>query len=333
MRDGPRLFLAHHYLLFYFGVMHLETFKVFCDVVETGGFSRAASKNFLTQSAVSQQIRSLEEHYGRQLVERSRGRIRLTQAGETLYQVGKEISQKYRQIEESLQALSRSVAGSVRVTTVYSVGLYELSAPLKRYLRTFPKVEVHLEYTRVNKIYEDVSRGDIDLGIVAYASKRPQIVVTPFREDRLVLVCAPQHSFAQFHSLPMKKLDREKFVGFERNIPTRRALDRIFRQHHVKVQYMTEVDNIETVKRIVELGSSLAIVPEPSIVQEVQNETLKVIPFTDEVVMRPLGIISKRSRRFTPAVHEFVNFLKGESQPGATQESTQESNQTLQATL
>ena len=293
--------------------MHLEIFKVFCDVVETGSFSRAASKNLLTQSAVSQQIRSLEAHYNRQLVERSRGRTRLTQAGEALYQVGKQISQKYRQIEEELQALSHTVAGSVRVNTVYSVGLYELSAPLKRYLQTFPEVEVHLEYTRVNKIYEDVSRGDIDLGIVAYPTKRSQIVVTPFREDRLVLVCAPQHPFAALSSLPMKSLDREKFVGFERDIPTRRALDRIFRQRHVRVQYTTEVDNIETVKRIVELGSSLAIVPEPSIVQEVQNNTLKVIPFADEVVMRPLGIISKRGRRFTPAVQEFVHFLRGES--------------------
>ncbi len=295
--------------------MHLEIFKVFCDVVETGSFSRAAAKNLLTQSAVSQQIRSLEAHYERQLVERSRGRIRLTQAGEALYQVGKQISQKYRQIEEGLQALSHSVAGSVRVTTVYSVGLYELSSPLKRYLQTFPEVEVHLEYTRVNKIYEDVSRGDIDLGIVAYPSKRPQIVVTPFREDQLVLVCAPQHPFAKFRSLSMQQLDREKFVGFERDIPTRRALDRIFRQHHVRVQYTTEVDNIETVKRIVELGSHLAIVPEPSIAQEVQNVTLKVIPLADEVVVRPLGIISKRGRRFTPAVQEFVNFLREESRP------------------
>ncbi len=329
---GLVAFLAHHRLSFYIRVMHLETFKIFCDVIETGSFSLAASKNFLTQSAVSQQIRRLEEHYDRQLIERSRGCIRLTQAGEALYQIGKEISQKYRQIEEGLQALSRSVTGSVRVTTVHSVGLYELSSPLKRYLQTFPEVKVHLEYTRVNKIYEDVSRENIDLGIVAYASKRPQILVTPFREDRLVLVCAPQHPFAQFHSLPMKKLDKEKFVGFARDIPTRRALDRIFRQHHVRVQYMTEVDNIETVKRIVELGSSIAIVPEPSIVQEVQNKTLKVIPFTDEVVMRPLGIISKWGRRFTPAVQEFVNFLKGESQPGAAQES-KDSNQALQATL
>jgi len=222
----------------------------------------------------------------------------------------------------------RSVAGTVRVATVESVGLYELSSPLKRYLRTFPDVNVHFEYAQANKIYEDVSRGDIDLGIVAYPSKRPQILVTPFREDRLVLVCAPQHPFDQFHRTSIKKLDGEKFVGFERDIPTRRALDRILRRHGVKVQYVMEVDNIETIKRVVEIGSGISIVPEPCIAQEIKNETLKTIQFTDEVVLRPLGIISKRGRRFSPAVQEFVEFLTEKASRGTAGES----DRALQAT-
>lgn len=293
--------------------MHIETLKVFCDLAETGSFSLAASKNFITQSAVSQQVRSLEDRYGRELVERSKGHIRLTQAGQVLYQAGKDIVQKYKEIEDSLQTLSRSVVGTVRVATVYSVGLYELSAPLRRYLQMFPDVTVHIEYTRANKIYEEVSHSDVDLGIVAYPSKRPQILVTPFREDRLVLICAPQHSFAQMQRIPFKKLQGEKFVGFERDVATRRALDRTFRQHGVKVQYVMEVDNIDTIKRIVEIGSGVSIVPEPSIEQEVKNETLRAIQFADETLMRPLGIISKRGRRFTPAAQEFIDLLKGKA--------------------
>jgi molybdate transport repressor ModE-like protein len=291
--------------------MHIETLKVFCDLAETGSFSLAASKNFITQSAVSQQIRSLEDRYGRELVERSKGHIRLTQAGQVLYQAGKDIIQKYKEIEDSLQTLSRSVVGTVRVATVYSVGLYELSAPLRCYLQMFPDVTVHIEYTRANKIYEEVSHSDVDLGIVAYPSKRPQILVTPFREDRLVLICAPQHPFAQMQRIPFKKLQGEKFVGFERDVATRRALDRTFRQHGVKVQYVMEVDNIDTIKRIVEIGSGVSIVPEPSIEQEVKNETLRALQFADETLMRPLGIIAKRGRRFTPAAQEFIDLLKG----------------------
>lgn len=309
--------------------MHVETLKVFCDLAETGSFSLAASKNFVTQSAVSQQIRSLEERYGRELVERSKGHVRLTQAGQVLYEVGKEIIQKYREIEDSLHSLSRSVAGTVRVATVYSVGLYELSAPLKRYLQTFPEVNVHLEYTRANKIYDEVGRGDVDLGIVAYPSKRPQILVTPFREDRLVLICAPQHPFAKFSEIPIARLDTEKFVGFERDIATRRALDRILRRNGVKVRYVMEMDNIETIKRGVEIGAGVSIVPEPAISQEVKNATLVAVQIQDETLTRPLGIIAKRGRQFTPAVQEFIDFLQGKAGQETDDEKGREADRTL----
>ena len=167
-----------------------------------------------------------------------------------------------------------------------------------------------------------MSRGEIDLGIVAYPNKRPQLLVAPFREDRLVLICSPQHPFAHFQRVSIKKLHGEKFVGFERDVATRRALDRVFRQHGIKVQYIMEMDNIETIKRVVEVGSGLSIVPEPAIAQEVKNDTLRAIQFSDEPLMRPLGILLKRGRRFTPAVQEFIDFLKDKSPRAGSQESS-----------
>src|SRR5262249_31496461 len=186
--------------------MHLETLKVFCDVVETKSFSTAASQNFVTQSAVSQQIRMLEERYGRQLLERTRGNVQLTPGGEILYQVSKDIVQRYHDMEARLQALTSVVAGTVRVATVHSIGLYELSTPLKRYLKAYPQVHLHLEYSRSNKIYEDALKGNIDLGVVAYPTRRPQITLIPFREDRLVLVCPPHHPLARHRQASLRTL-------------------------------------------------------------------------------------------------------------------------------
>jgi DNA-binding transcriptional LysR family regulator len=183
-------------------------------------------------------------------------------------------------------------------------------------------VTVHLEYTRANKIYDNVSRGDIDLGIVAYPNKRPSLFVSPFREDRLVLICSPSHPFANFQKVSIKKLQGEKFVGFERDVATRRALDRTFRQHGIKVQYIMEMDNIETIKRVVEIGTGISIVPEPAVLQEVKGETLRAVQFADETLTRPLGIITKRGRRFTPAVQEFIDYLKEKSVRSMIAEST-----------
>jgi DNA-binding transcriptional LysR family regulator len=292
--------------------MHLETLKVFCDVVETRSFSAAASQNFVTQSAVSQQIRALEERYGRQLLERTRGNVQLTPAGEILYQVSKEIVQRYEDMEAQLQALTRVVAGTVRVATVHSVGLYELSTQIKRYLKAHPQVHLHLAYSRASRIYEDALKGNIDVGVVAYPSRRPQITVIPFREDRLVLVCAPGHPLARHRQVSIRKLAGEPLVGYERDIPTRRETDRLLRRYGVDVRYVMELDNIETIKRVVEIGTGLAILPEPAVRSEVRGKSLAAVQFSDEVFLRPLGIIHRQGKHFSPAAVKFIESLRAE---------------------
>ena len=290
--------------------MHLETLQVFCDLVESGSFSAAASQNFVTQSAVSQQVRALETRFDRRLIERTKGRVQPTPAGQLLYQASKDITARYRELREQLQSFGTTVTGSVRIATVHSVGLYELTEPLKSFLKTYPQVNVHLEYSRSTKIIEDVLSGRIDLGIVAYPTRRSQIAIIPFREDRLVLVCAPHHPLARRRSVALTEIDGENMVGYERDIPTRRELDRVLRRKKVTVRYVMELDNIETIKRVVEMGAGLAIVPEPTIKQEVKNRTLHALQISDETLMRPLGILHRQGRHFSPAVERFIAELQ-----------------------
>ncbi len=290
--------------------MHLETLKVFCDVVETRSFSVAASQNYVTQSAVSQQIRMLEEKYGKQLLERTRGNVQLTPAGEILYQVSKEIVQRFGELEARLQAVTKIVAGTVRVATVHSIGLYELSAQLKRFLKAYPQVQLQLEYSRSTKIYDDALKGTIDIGVVAYPSRRPGITVMPFREDRLVLVCPPQHPLAKHKQVSIKKLAGEPLVGFDRDIPTRKETDRALRRHGIDARYVMELDNVEIMKRVVEIGIGLAILPEHAVRPEVRGGTLAAVQVADEVFLRPLGIIHRTGKHFSPAAVKFIECLR-----------------------
>jgi DNA-binding transcriptional LysR family regulator len=292
--------------------MHLETLKVFCDVVETRSFSAAASQNFVTQSAVSQQVRMLEDRWGRRLLERTRGNVQLTPAGEILYQASKDIVQRFQEMEAQLQAASNVVGGTVRVATVHSIGLYELSASLKRYLKAFPQVQLHLEYSRSSKIYEDAVRGNIDLGIVAFPNRRPGITVIPFRQDRLVLVVPPGHALARQRSVAVRKLSGEPLVGYERDIPTRKETDRFLRRHGAEVRYVMELDNVETIKRVVEIGHGIAILPEAAIRPEAKQKTLVVVQLADETLLRPLGIIHRQGKHFSPAAEKFIEFLRTE---------------------
>lgn len=292
--------------------MHIETLKVFCDVVETGSFSTAATQNFITQSAVSQQLRALEAKYRCKLLERSRGGAKPTPQGEILYRASREIIDRYRDVESELQHSCEVIGGHLRIAIVYSVGLHELPAYLKEYMRSYPEVNVHLEYSRPNRIYENVIAGQIDLGIVAYPQRHPQTIVTPFRDDHLVLVCPPDHALAGSKKIPVARLEGETLVGYERDISTRKATDQMLRSHHVNVHYNAEYDNIETIKRAVEIGQGVAIVPLPAVRHEVEHGTIKVVRFSDDALLRPLGIIHKRGRHLSPAAVKFMEILKRE---------------------
>jgi DNA-binding transcriptional LysR family regulator len=289
--------------------MHIETLKVYCDIIETGSFSLAASKNFVTQSAVSQQIRSLEEKYDCRLIERGRMGVKPTNAGQFLYNSGKEIVRRFMELESGLREIGLVVAGSIRVGTVYSVGLHELPAYLTEFLRTYPAVNVHLEYVRANKIYEDINKGKVDLGVVSYPAKRSQIVSIAFRRDELVLVVSPESSLAKLSRVNFSQLEGQRFVGYERDIPTRKALDRILREHGVKAHYTMEFDNIETIKRAVEIGLGVAIVPRLTAEHETARGSLKTLEFQEGVFTRPLAIIYKRGRELSPAVRKFIEVL------------------------
>ena len=292
--------------------MHIETLKVFCDVVETGSFSMAASQNFITQSAVSQQLRTLESKYHCKLLERGRSGAKPTPAGQILYQASREILEKYREIDTQLQESAKVVSGSLRIAIVYSVGLHELPPYLKEYLRDFPQVNVHVEYSRPNKIYDDAIAGRVDLGIVAYPAKHPQVVVVPFREDRLVVVCPPDHPLSTQRKVSISRLDGEAFVGFERDISTRKATDQLFKDRNVNVRYVGEFDNIETIKRAVEIGQGIAVIPLASVQHELEQGTLKVVHLSDETIMRPLGIVHKKGRHLSPAAMKFIDVLRRE---------------------
>lgn len=290
--------------------MQIESLKVFCDLAETESFTKAAQVNHVTQSAVSQQISSLEKQFNSLLIERSKKRFRLTREGQVLYEFSKQIIQTYDALHSRLQEIKDIISGSIRVATVYSVGLHELPPYLKKFLKSFPTVKVHVEYRRSNKVYEDVLGNVVDVGLVAYPQKDPKLEVVPLRKDPMVLICHPQHPLLKNRSVKLKDLAGQKFVGFESDIPTRKALDKIFKEAGVQVDYVMEFDNIETVKRAVEIDAGISIVPRSTVTQEVAKNTLAELKLDHPEMLRPLAALLKKHKVLSPALKEFLALLK-----------------------
>jgi LysR family transcriptional regulator, transcriptional activator of the cysJI operon len=292
--------------------MHIETLKVFCDLVDLQSFSMAAERNFITQSAVSQQVRALEEKYKRRLLERVRGRreIRLTPAGEVFYKESRNVLASYSQLEENLRGLVGKIGGTVKVATVYSVGLHELPTKVREFMKKFPSAKIDLEYSRTTRVVRDVLNGTVELGIIAYPEPRRGLTIVPMPSHRLVLIAPPDHPFAKRSKLKIDDLQGQDFVHFERDVPTRKAIDKILRDHHVEVNKVAEFDNIETIKRAVEVGFGIAIVPHPAVVAAVAAEQLAVIKLAEKEWERPVGLIYRNDRTLSLAAKKFASLLE-----------------------
>lgn len=290
--------------------MQIESLKVFCDLAETESFTKAAQINGVTQSAVSQQISSLERQFKSLLIERSKKKFRLTREGQVLYEYSKQIIQTYDALQSQLQEIKDIISGTIRVATIYSIGLHDLPPYVKQFLKDYPTVHVHVEYRRANQVYEDVLGNVVDLGLVAYPTKDPKLEIIPLRKDPLVLICHPQHPFAKQKAIKFKSIANQKFIGFEPDIPTRKALDKILKEHGVTVHNVLEFDNIETVKRAVEIDAGISIVPQATISQEISKQTLASVQLDDGDFFRPLAAIYKKNKVLSPAIRQFVSMLK-----------------------
>lgn len=286
--------------------MYIETFKVFCDLAESGSFSKAALLNSITQSAVSQQIRSLEARFKVVLVDRGRGNLALTPEGVAFLEASKEILGIYNHLGDRLHELRDVVAGELKIASIYSIGLHELPPVLKQYRQQHGDVEVHVEYRRSMQVYTEVLAGEVDLGLVAYPTRRPGLQIEIFNEDDLVLICHPSHGLARRSAIGLVDLNGEKLIAFEPDLPTRKVIDRHLREYNVQIEHSMEFDNIETVKRAVEIESGVSIVPHNTVRQEVESGQLRAVPIHEPRMVRPLGIISRRAHPRTPAQKAFI---------------------------
>lgn len=289
--------------------MQIENFKIFADLVETKSFSKSAKLNGITQSAVSQQARAMERHFKTLLIDRSQKQFQLTREGQRVYEAAKEILHNYDKLLSELQEMKKVISGTIRISTIYSIGLHELPPYIKKFLHDYPSVNVRVEYRRSNLVYEDILHNSVDFGLVAFPVKQRQIDMLPFRNDRLVLIAHPQHPLATKGDIELKDLAGQKFIGFDPDIPTRKAVDQIFRENKLEIEPVMEFDNIETVKRAVEIDHGIAIVPHATIMQEIKQGSLTAIQFKGREFTRPLAILHRKGRVLTPAMRKFIETL------------------------
>lgn len=289
--------------------MHLKFVELFCDVVQYRSFSKAAAAHNVSQSAASQAVHLLEKQLETRLIDRSVRPFELTPAGEMYFEGCKEIVDSVRSLEDRIHKLRDKVAGTVHIAAIYSVGFLQMDAYIKGFSELYPETKVRVEYRHPEEVYQEVLSDEADLGLVSFPRERGEITSRPWQDQQMVLVVYPQHRLANETSISIMKLDGEAFVGFTSELTIRKEIDRWLKKSRVSVEIVHEFDNIENIKRAIEVGSGAAILPQPTVEREVQSGSLVAIPFSDVKWLRPLGVIHKRHKHLPNATQKFIDYL------------------------
>ena len=295
--------------------MQLKSLKIFCDVVGWRSFSRAADENGISQSGASQVVHQLEQRLGVRLIDRSKRPFVLTPEGETYYEGCRKLVQRYDALEDQVRTLHEEVSGRVRVASIYSVGLHHMNRYLQQFLSQYPKANVRLEYQHPNRVYEAVEKDQADLGLISYPRQSRTIEAITWREEPMVLVCAPSHALATRPSVALEELGGEKMISFDSDLTIRHEIDRVLQLHGTECPVVMEFDNIETMKRAIEIDAGIGLLPEPTVLREVEVGTLVAVPLTTDELVRPLGIIHRRGKEMGSTARRFIELLQAQQPP------------------
>lgn len=286
-----------------------RSLKIFCDLVETHSFTETGRRNYLTQSAVSQHLKALETKFGHRLIERHHRQLSLTRSGQLVYEAAQDILWRYQRLARLLERPSTVISGTLRIAASLTVGLYELPSHLSAFLRQHPGVDLKLDYLQPSEVYDAVLKDVADLGLVAYPEPHPHLIIHLFKKDRLAVILPAKHPWARLKRISLKRLHGQPFVAMAAGLPMRRAIDRLFKEAHIHAPVVHEFDNVELIKRAVEVASGFSIVPRKAITAELAAGTLAQLDIAEGPVEHPIGILTRKGAARSPSAQQLITAL------------------------
>jgi DNA-binding transcriptional LysR family regulator len=272
--------------------------------------SKGAAHCGVSQSAASQHVQEVERRLGVTLFDRAKRPLELTPAGHRYQEFCRDVLRREEELGLALESLKRAADGAVRVASIYSIGLSELSRLQEEYAARYPAAQLHVEYMRPDKVYQAVVDGTADLGLVSYPEPGREIAVIPWREEEMQVAAPPAHDFATRAEVNPADLNGQDFIGFDEDLKIRRELDRFFRAQGIEVNLVMHFDNIQTIKEAVALGSGVSILPARTMQAEIAQGRLAAIRLHAPGLVRPVGIVHRKRKKFNRATEVFLDLLR-----------------------
>jgi len=286
--------------------------NLFREIANTRSMSRGAERCGVSQSAASQHVQEVERRLGMPLFDRSKRPLDLTPAGRYYAEFCRDVLRREEELTHVLESLKGEVEGTVRVVSIYSTGLSEMGRLQEEFSARYPTAQLQVEFMRPDKVYEAVRNDAADLGLVSYPESSREVAAIPWRHEEMQVAVPPTHPFAIRDSVYPADLNGQDFIGFDEDLTIRRELDRYLRAQGIEVKLVMHFDNILMIKEAVCLGRGISILPARTMQNEIAQGRIVAVKLNAPDLVRPVGIVHRKRKKFNRAAQAFLNLLFGE---------------------
>jgi DNA-binding transcriptional LysR family regulator len=287
----------------------LGELQVFLMVAKEGSFSRAAERLYRTQPAVSLTIRKLENTLGQPLFVRGARPIRMTDAGTLLKDYAERLLNLRDEVKKGLAELEGLKRGELSLG-VNESSIHALLPALAKFRKLHPGVQIRVHRMFSRDIPHEVLNYRLDLGAVSFVPRDPQLQATEILKDELTLVVPTQHPLAKRREVDITDLGKEDFIAHIVESPFRRRVIELFARHRTPLNMPIEMPTIESIKRFVQMGMGVAIVPRMCVQWEIEHGWMKEVKVRQLTLPRHVYLVSRRGARLPHAAAELMRILR-----------------------
>jgi DNA-binding transcriptional LysR family regulator len=290
--------------------MNIKTLKIFSDLVEYANFSKTAKFNNISQSAVSQKIRSLEKRLNINLLEKKQKSFQLTDEGAVFYRHAKLILSEYETMLEDLQNYDTKTLGGISLLTHYWIGIYITPRYVCEYFKTCKNSPLDINYGNYKNIQVHNLDPQTNLIILEFPLHNEELVSELFAKDEFVMVCLAQSELGNRQTFSLEHLQSQPLIGFTKNHPLRVIFEQGLGKKIGRPHYFMELNQIELIKQAIEIHNGIAILPKSSVRLPHEEHLFHVIPLNDIHIPIPLYLIYRKTQKLNHAMEHFIAILR-----------------------
>jgi DNA-binding transcriptional LysR family regulator len=288
--------------------MDFTQLTTFLEVAKSASFSRAGKTVFLSQPAVSAQIRQLELEYGTRLFDRQGKKVRLTVAGDALLEYAEKLLALRNESLRAVADRANTPRGTLLIGASEATCLYVLPEVFAEYHRLYADVQINIYRNFSHKVLEKVEDGSVDVGIVTLPIKSPSLKTHSIFQDRLLLMVSPKNALAKKKVVRVSEIVEQPLI-YPKTGSTRQMLDKLFRPYRSQLHITMELASVGMIKAFVAANLGVSLISETFARDEVRAGEVKLIPIADTDLWRELGLVYRRDRTLPRAAAAFVSLI------------------------